>query len=536
MTSANVPGADEDWPPEAAVSSTAAANQRGRALWHDPAADTTAANLHRAGEDRPPAAAASSTAAANQRGRALWHGPRQMARRLGWGVLDQGVSSLTNFAVAIYVVRALGAAQFGAFSLAYVTYAFVLNASRGLSTDPLMVRFSGVEAPVWHRAVANCTATALLVGSAAGMCVFAATAVMSGPVRLAFLALGLTLPGLMLQDSWRYSFFAHGRGSQAFLNDAIWAATMMPALIVLRKTGHDSVFWFVLAWGGTASLGASVGPLQARVLPRLRGAWEWLYQHRDLGLRYMAEGTSNSGATQLRGYGIGLLLSLTAVGYVQAATTLTGPVTVLFLGMALVTIPEAARVLRRSPRHLPLFCLLVGGALATGALLWGVFLLVAVPRGFGQWLVGPIWRPTYPLLLPQTIYLIGMGFSGGAATGLHALGAARRSLRAMLFGSVLTVICSLTGAVTVGTAGAVSGTAIATWIWALITWWQFRKALREADHTKTRAAPTRANDVETPVAPLNQGRHRRLEPDLAEQAEQTGRGTVVGSAGPAQAE
>ena len=70
------------------------------------------------------------------------------------------MSSLTNFAVSIYVVRTLGAAQFGAFSLAYVTYAFALNASRGLATDPLMVRFSGTDLPTWRRAVAECTGTA----------------------------------------------------------------------------------------------------------------------------------------------------------------------------------------------------------------------------------------------------------------------------------------------------------------------------------------------------------------------------------------
>jgi O-antigen/teichoic acid export membrane protein len=68
-------------------------------------------------------------------------------RRIGWGVADQAVSSLTNFAVSIYVARTLGAEKFGAFSLAYVTYAFALNASRGLGTDPLMVRFSGTDVP-----------------------------------------------------------------------------------------------------------------------------------------------------------------------------------------------------------------------------------------------------------------------------------------------------------------------------------------------------------------------------------------------------
>ena len=48
-------------------------------------------------------------------------------RRLSWGLADQAVSSLTNFAVSMYVIRTLGAAQFGAFSLAYVTYGFTLN-------------------------------------------------------------------------------------------------------------------------------------------------------------------------------------------------------------------------------------------------------------------------------------------------------------------------------------------------------------------------------------------------------------------------
>src|SRR5215468_8813843 len=94
-------------------------------------------------------------------------------RRLGWGVADQVVSSLTNFAVSIYVVHVLGAVQFGAFSLAYVTYGFALNASRGLATDPLLVRFSGADVPTWRRAVTSCTGTAAVTGLVIGACVIA---------------------------------------------------------------------------------------------------------------------------------------------------------------------------------------------------------------------------------------------------------------------------------------------------------------------------------------------------------------------------
>ena len=48
---------------------------------------------------------------------------------MGWGVADQGMSSLTNFAVNIYIARELGAVEYGAFALAFVTYAFALNVS-----------------------------------------------------------------------------------------------------------------------------------------------------------------------------------------------------------------------------------------------------------------------------------------------------------------------------------------------------------------------------------------------------------------------
>ena len=403
-------------------------------------------------------------------------------RRLGWGVADQAMSSLSNFAVSIYIARTLGATQFGAFSLCYATYAFSLNASRGLATEPLMVRFSGTDLPTWRRAVASCTGTAALVGLAIGACVLAAATLLDGTARGAFLALGLTLPGLLLQDSWRYSFIALGRSSQAFINDTVWTVAVLPALVLLRSTGHATVFWFVLAWGATAAIGAALGPLQARVIPRLPSAWGWLSEHRDLGPRYFAEGTSQSGAFQLRAYGIGLILGLAALGYVQAANTLMGPFLVIFFGIMLIMVPEAARVLRRSPPHLPLFCVLLSSVLAAGALAWGVLLLVALPRGLGSWLLGPIWRPTYPLVVPQMLYAIGLGACAGAGVGLKALAAARRSLRGTVVAAVAYLVFGLVGALAGGPFGTVVGIAVAIWLGALLWWWQLFAALRDAGH------------------------------------------------------
>ena len=169
--------------------------------------------------------------------------------------------------------------------------------------------------------------------SATGTCVLVAATVLGGAAKFAFLALGLTLPALLLQDSWRFSFFALGRGVQAFLNDLVWAVALIPALVLLRATRAQNVFWFIFAWGAAAAVAAGVGLLQARVAPRLSDVIKWLSQHRDLGYRYLAENTANSGAGQLLMFSLSLILGLAAVGYIQAANTLmVGPVMVLFMG------------------------------------------------------------------------------------------------------------------------------------------------------------------------------------------------------------
>jgi hypothetical protein len=256
---------------------------------------------------------------------------------------------------------------------------------------------------------------------------------------------------------------------------------MAPALIVLKLTHHGNVFWFVFAWGAAAWVAAAVGPLQARVMPRLSDSWEWVSRHRDLGPRYLAENTSNSGASQLRIYAVGGIVGLAAVGYVQAASTLMGPFLVIFMGISLVTVPEAARVLRRAPRHLRLYCLAVSSGLSLAGLAWGIILLVALPRGLGHWLLPSLWRGTYPLIIPLTISVLGSTATAGAQSGLRALGAAKRSLRAMVIGSVAYLGLGVAGAIQGGALGTVRGVAIATWIGAAVYWWQLRAGLRDSE-------------------------------------------------------
>lgn len=434
--------------------------------------------------------------------RAQWLQRVSVLGRLGWGVADQAVSSLTNVAVSLLLVRVLAPAQFGAYGLAYVTYGFALSASRGISTEPLMVRFSGAKLQVWRRAVAGCTAAATITGLIAGVLALSAAAVLHGTPSAAFTALGITFPGLMLQDSWRYAFFALGRGSQAFLNDLIWGATMVPGLIFLREIRETSVFWVVFVWGATAGIAALTGPLQAKVFPNIVEGFGWVARHRDIGFRFLAEGAVSNAGGQLRGYGVGLFLGLAAVGYIQAVGTLIGPMTIMFQAMSLVLIPEAARVLSRAPARFGLFCAVVSAALSVVAIAWGAVLLVLLPHGLGQLAIGKIWKPSYPVVLPTMAGVLAAACATGGYAGLHALGAAQRSLKVSIFGTVAFVGLSIGGALIWHTDTAtIWGTAVAGWISCALTWQHFVKA---------RAESIAREALDMPGRPRRRGgRHRR---------------------------
>ncbi|WP_236789696.1 hypothetical protein [Amycolatopsis sp. GM8] len=402
---------------------------------------------------------------------------RAMAGRLSWGLGDQAVSSLTNFAVGLYVARSLGATAFGVFSLAWVTYGVIINVSRGLGTDPLMVRFSGVAAGIWRAATARAAGTALVVGIATGAVSILVGIAIGGQVGLAFAGLGLVLPFLMVQDAWRFGFFAAGQGHRAFLNDVVQAVALAPAMLFAAK--HGTVLGFVLAWGMSAGVAAIFGCFQTGILPRLSAVGGWLRDQRDLGTRYLIENVSNSGASQLRAYGLGAIAGLAAVGTVRGAELLQGPFQAVLMGLSLVTVAEAARVLRRAPHRLPKFCLILGAGQAGAALCWGLALLFLLPEFVGVHLLGSIWPAAHTLILPATLSVMGASFSTGAASGLRALGLARRSMRCQVTVSACYLIGGLVGAAIAGAPGSAWGVATATTTGSAFWWFQLRAGMRE---------------------------------------------------------
>jgi O-antigen/teichoic acid export membrane protein len=393
-------------------------------------------------------------------------------------VADQAISSLTNFIVGVCVARSLGPAEFGAFSIAFATYLIALNASRGLATDALLVRYSGADTVRWRAGVAGSTGTAVAVGLGVGIASAVGGMVIGGSVGAALLALAVTLPGLLLQDSWRFSYFAAGKPSRAFANDLLWAVAFLVLFVAILALGRQDVFSLMLAWGLAGTVAALAAAGQSRLLPRIRLANDWLRRHRDLSSRYLGQNLTVIAGNQLKFYGVAALAGTAAVGSLRAAELLLGPVFIMILGVNLTAVPEAVRLLGRSPSRLRAFCRRIAVLGTSGALLWGGVLLL-LPDSLGQEVLGESWGPASRLLLPTTLAVAALGVQMGAWMGLRALAAASRSLRSEVVGSVTLLSGAIVGAAAGGALGAAWGGAGASVVNAVWWWLQLSLGFRE---------------------------------------------------------
>jgi O-antigen/teichoic acid export membrane protein len=420
---------------------------------------------------------------------------RQVALRAGWGVADQALSSVLNLAVGALVARAVSPSSFGAFGLVFSTYLIVLGACRALVAEPLVVRFSASEDGEWRAATRAATGAALALGIVVGVvCVLVGLA-SRGVFGGALLALGVVLPGLVLQDTWRFAFFAAGRGQRAFVND-LAAAAALPALAVLSESTH-AVGLFVLAWGAAGTCAALAGTLQARVAPAPIAGPSWIRSQRDLAFPYLGEFAA-LGAGEAALFGVAGLAGLAAAGALRAGQILVGPLRVLFLGVRLAAVPEGVRLLhdpRSSPRAA---ALRLSAGLAGVALAWGA-LLTLLPSSIGESLVGRSWGEARHVMVPLSLAMAGTGAVTGALVGLRALAAARRSLLSRVLVTPFMVAASLAGAAAAGATGTAWAVALVTWLSLGLWWRQFLGALAERREPAEAARPPRVHV--TPVGP-----------------------------------
>lgn len=400
---------------------------------------------------------------------------RSGLRRIGVGVIDQGLYSAANFALTVVVARATTPREFGLFALVQATYLVVVAVSRGLTSETFVVRYSRDEATRavarwrWGASAAGGTSTAVGVLVGLVLVLVGLLALDDGGTVVAF---GVLLPGLVVQDFYRFAALALGRPGYALLNDAVTVAVQFGVSGVLIATGHATAVTLVVAWGGAAWIGALVGVALLHVPPRPDRVVAWFAQHRDLALRYAADDVASQ-SSQVSGYVVAGVDGLSDAGALRAAQTVFNPPSIANMSVMVAVTPELVRVLHRSPRRMRRLVGYLALSQVAFALLWAAAALLA-PTSVGRALFGSTWVGAHPLLPLLAVAQIGIGLRVGPMAGLRALGDGRRTLRARLYVTGLMWVATIGAALLDGAHGVAVAMAVANPVQAGIWWWQYR--------------------------------------------------------------
>ena len=400
-------------------------------------------------------------------------------RRVGLSVVDQGVTSAGNLAVTIIAARSLSVDDFGAFTIAYTVSVLSLGVTRSLTSEPMMIRFSDEDAPTARRAGAHAAGLALLIGIAVGAALAAVAMLFSGTVQTSLLIVAVGLPGLLVQDAWRFVCFSLGRPGVALVNDSAWFAIVLSLTVIVRLIATPTITTVTAAWVATSAICAVIGAVQLRLLPAIGHSWSWLTDHFDLASRFLLDYATAGGASYLTILLLGVVAGLPAAAAVRGVSRSSAPSTSCSQGAVSPSSPRGSAWPIATGTASAGSVRILALALTAVAALWLVIGLL-LPTRAGVAILGQTWDDARDVLPAMGIGLVAGGITGAAFVGLRSLGDARRNLRSRMTSLPVLLALPVAGALISDAAGYSIGFAIAAAVAAFVWWRQFGLSLRGA--------------------------------------------------------
>lgn len=244
-------------------------------------------------------------------------------------------------------------------------------------------------------------------------------ALLGGGIDPTVLAVSLAAPVICLQDLIRYGALSSDAPWIALVSDFVWLLLIAGILLVPNQLSYLAP----PLWLGAAIVSTIIGV----VAFKLRLAWR---QGRALLNSWhptsvsMAWGTFLALGTNLFVVSAaGSVLGLGAAGALRGASTLFGPINVLF---AFVNIGVTASLARTGPEQHLKRGLVVSGLLIAAAAGWAAVLLL-LPFQWGELLLGDIWSGTRALISFTLVEYLFLAAAAGAALILRV----RRRARAL---------------------------------------------------------------------------------------------------------
>ncbi|MFG2389543.1 hypothetical protein ACGFYF_11765 [Streptomyces lavendulae] len=376
-------------------------------------------------------------------------------------VLDQAASSATNILVLVLAARLSSASGFADFSMVYVTFSVLLGLNMAYVGQTVVLEKGGRLSTVCRSSVLF-TAAASAV---AGLLLAVVGLALAGDAGRAFLALGLVLAPVLVQDGLRYCFSALRVPQRALAADSLRLLCVVAALAA--QPAGASAGRLVLVWGLSALPALGLGLWLLR--PHVRGARADLrpYLRRGhLGQRFVVEFAVGNGSSQLAVLGLGAFATPLAVGALRGATTLFGPLNVLFNSANAFGPPVVGRA--SGKRGVVRLTALMGAALAVLGAGWAA-VLYALPDRLGRHLLGDTWAAAAALLPATGAQYAVMGLGTCALLTLRVLNP-KATLSLQIVFSLLSVALLLGGYALWGVAGAAWGLALGSAAKAAAGW------------------------------------------------------------------
>jgi O-antigen/teichoic acid export membrane protein len=394
------------------------------------------------------------------------------SRVLGLTVVDQGASSLSNFALALLVAHYSQARALGIFAILTVTYVIAQGFVRSVSSDCLLTRHETSDA-VMERFERSGYLCAFGCATAIAVPLLVASAFLPSDFAVPFAIFAVCFPFMALQDFARFVGISRHRPGYAIWLDSAWVVLFVAAAVLLIVNDMTSLSWLWASWTGA---GAVVG-LWTIHAHRIRGGLRalsepmrfWLASERSVGIRFAGQFLLSATWIYFIYYPLLFVLSVGDVGVIKLAQLVLGPITVLAAGMQSALVSLAARRFRADRASALRFCALCGLAIALATTAWTA-IVYFLPIHQVTRVFGPTW-PAARVVFPwMGLAFVFGSFSGMAVGGLRAIRAAAVNLWLAVVMLPISFALCLGGAAAHGVLGFSYGMAATFAIYAVFGW------------------------------------------------------------------
>jgi hypothetical protein len=398
-------------------------------------------------------------------------------------LLNQSLSSLTNFGGSALAAGLLTATDFGAFAIAVSVLTIALGLSRTWSGLVLMMTAPGATEADYDEQLSGAVGLSACIGGGAALITAGAGWAVGGSVGTALLALAPLIPIVNMQDAYRFGALSRSDVTTANWNDGAWFVGSIAGLMTLRLTNTDSLSLALLFAVGTAGLGLAVAVRRMTVLPRWNATRQSFLSWSKISFRLSAEFvvaiTSN----------VAVLVIITAwnadlqqAGALRGAQVLLGPLAVLFAASTLYMQPAMVERHRSRESVLPLARRQsIVNVMATVA--W-VALAAWLPADVGVRIFGASWAGLQDIVVVVGIAFLGLAISSGALTALRSRGQINAGLATQALTALIVLVTTAVGGLLAsqGTLRgfAVGGVLASVVAWYALTRWRIRDLVREA--------------------------------------------------------